>query len=235
MENFKIASHSETTIDYPGKMGLIVFTPRCNFRCGFCHNPELVLEQTGEVDIDILLKNIINRKNAGWYQGICISGGEPTLHSGVVEFCKKLKDMGLSIKLDTNGSRPSVLKELFENNLVDYCAMDIKSTPQKYSEVAGVPINTKDIEKSISIVKSFPVYEFRTTVLPSMTEEDFEDIGKWITNDGLEKVRIFTLQQFNPKNTLDESFMKLIPKTIEEIERFADIMRKYAVLVRVLG
>lgn len=234
MKNFKIASHQETTIDYPGKMALIVFTPGCNFRCGFCHNPELVLENTGTIDLDMLLKNILNRKNAGWYQGICISGGEPTIHPGLVDFCKKLKEMNLSIKIDTNGSNPSILKELFENNLADYVAMDIKATKEKYSEIANAEIDIEDIEKSIKITKSFPVYEFRTTVLPFMNERDFEEIGKWLSDNGKEKVRIFTIQQFNPKNTLDDSFMKLIPKTKEEIEKIAEIMRKYAVVVRVL-
>jgi len=235
MKNFTIASQQETTIDYPGKMALIVFTPGCNFRCGFCHNPELVVENTGNIDIEILLKNIENRKNAGWYQGICISGGEPTMHDGLVDFCKKLKEMKLLIKIDTNGSNPSILKELFEKNLVDYVAMDIKSTKEKYSQIAKVDIDIRDIEKSIKITKSFPVYEFRTTVLPFMKEEDFEEIGKWISNNGEEKVRIFTLQQFNPKNTLDESFMKMIPKSKEEIDKFAEIMKKYSVVVRVLG
>ncbi len=235
MKNFKIASHQETTIDYPSKMGLIVFTPGCNFRCGFCHNPELVLEQTGEVDIEILLNNIKSRTDAGWYQGICISGGEPTLQSGLIDFCKKLKEIGLSIKLDTNGSRPLILKELFEKSLIDYCAMDVKAPKNKYNEVAGINVNIDDIEKSIRIVKSFPIYEFRTTALPSMTLEDFEEIGKWISENGCEKVRIFTLQQFNPKNTLDESFMKLKPKSMEEMEKIAEIMKKYAVMVRVLG
>ncbi len=235
MEDIKISSHQETTIDYPGKMALIVFTPGCNFRCGFCHNPELVLEDTGNIDLDLLLKNIENKKNAGWYQGICISGGEPTLQEGLVDFCKKLKQMNLSVKIDTNGSNPFILKELFKNNLADYVAMDIKASKEKYSNVANVNVNIGDIEKSIKITKSFPVYEFRATVLPSMNEEDFEEIGKWVTENGQEKVRIFTLQQFNSKNTLDDSFMKLIPKTKEEIDKFAEIMRKYAVFVRVLG
>lgn len=235
MKNIIISSHSETTIDYPGKMAIIVFTPGCNFRCGFCHNPELVLEQTGAVDIDILLNNIESRKNAGWYQGVCISGGEPTLHSGLIDFCRRINEMGLSVKLDTNGSNPKMLKELFEKELVDYVAMDIKTTKEKYNEVAGTVVNIEDIEKSIRIAKSFPVYEFRTTVLPSMTESDFEEIGKWVSNNGEEKVRIFSLQQFSPRNTLDESFMKLIPKSKDEIEKIAEIMRKYAVLVRVLA
>jgi pyruvate formate lyase activating enzyme len=235
MKNFTIASQQETTIDYPGKMALIVFAPGCNFRCGFCHNPELVLENAGAIDINVLLKNIENRKNAGWYQGVCISGGEPTLNHGLVDFCRKLKEIGLSVKLDTNGSNPLILKELFEKSLVDYIAMDIKATKEKYSEVANAEIDIEDIEKSIKIAKSFPVYEFRTTVLPFFTISDFEEIGKWLSSNGEEKVKIFSLQQFNPKNTLDASFMKMTPKNKEEIEKIAEIMKKYAEYVRVLA
>lgn len=235
MKNIIISSQQETTIDYPGKMAIIVFCPGCNFRCGFCHNPELVLEKAGGIDIDILLKNISSRTKAGWYQGVCISGGEPTLQLGLVDFCMKLKDMGLSIKLDTNGTNPSVLQELLDNELVDYIAMDIKSGKERYTYVAGVDLDMDKIEESIKLSKKFPFYEFRTTVLPSFSLQDFEEIGKWVSSSGKSKVKLFTLQQFNPKNTLDESYMKFIPLSREEIDKFAEVMKKYAHDVRVLA
>lgn len=231
MKDVTISSQQETTIDYPGKMGLILFTPGCNFRCGFCHNPELIEESSNRIDMDVLLKNIFNRKNAGWYSGICISGGEPTLHSGLIDFIKKLKEIGLSVKLDTNGSNPDALRKLLD--LVDYVAMDIKSTCEKYSEVSGVPVDMEAINESIKLLREFPMYEFRTTVLPNMNESDFEEIGKWITDNGKNKVKLYTLQQFSPKNTLDSSFMKLIPKTSEEIERLSEVMKKYALHVQI--
>jgi len=233
--NIKISSQQETTIDYPGKMAIIVFTPGCNFRCKFCHNPELVLEEAGEIDLNILLKNIENRKNAGWYQGVCISGGEPTIHPGLFDFCKKLKEMDLSIKLDTNGGYPEVIRKLLENDLVDHIAMDIKSSKEKYSEISGVDVDINSIEKSIKLSREFPFYEFRTTVLPSFTISDFEEIGKWITDNGENKVKLFSVQQFSPKNTLDPEYMKLIPKTKEEINEIAEVMKKYADNVRVLA
>jgi pyruvate formate lyase activating enzyme len=231
----QISSQQETTIDYPGKMAVIVFTPGCNFRCGFCHNPELVLEQSGGIDLDILIKNISSRTKAGWYSGVCISGGEPTLQTGLVDFCIKLKEIGLSVKLDTNGSNPTILQELLDKKLVDYIAIDIKGVPDRYSEIAGVNVNISDINKSIEIAKKFPFYEFRTTVLPGFDEKEIEEIGKWVSNDSREKVKLFTLQQFNPKNTLDSSFMKLVPKSSEELEKLALVMKKYAEEARVLA
>lgn len=233
--NFIISSHQETTIDYPGKMSVIVFTPGCNFRCGFCHNPELVYSEGGNVDVGILLKNISAKAGAGWYQGVCISGGEPTLQRGLIDFCKKLKDIGVAVKLDTNGSNPQMLRELLDKNLVDYVAMDIKSGALKYSEIAGVEIDFEKINDSIKLAREFPFYEFRTTVLPSFTAVEIEEIGKLVSDNGKSKVRLFTLQQFSPKNTLDESFMKLIPQSKEEIEKYAMIIKKYADNVRVLA
>ena len=235
MSNIIISSQQETTIDYPGKMAVIVFSPGCNFRCGFCHNPELVLENAGGIDVEILLKNITSRTKAGWYTGICISGGEPTLQNGLIDFITRLKEIGLSVKLDTNGTNPTLLRELLDNKLVDYVAMDIKSSKDKYNYVSGVDVELNKIEDSIKLLKEFPFYEFRTTVLPNFSTEDFEEIGKWITSLGEGKVKLFTLQQFNPKNTLDESFMKLIPKTREELDKLALVMEKYAEEVRVLA
>ncbi len=229
-----ISSQQETTIDYPGKMGLIVFTPGCNFRCGFCHNPELVEENIGEIDIDILIRNIENRKNAGWYQGVCISGGEPCLHPGLIDFCRKLKEIGVSVKLDTNGSVPSILRKLLEEGLVDYIAMDVKAPKEKYNEIANTSVDINAIEESIELIKECPAYEFRTTVLPFFKTSDAEEIGKWISDNGRNKVRLFTLQQFSPKNTLDESFMKLIPKTSDEIKKLGELMKKYSECVRIL-
>ena len=243
MKNIIISSQQETTIDYPGKMAMIVFTPGCNFRCGFCHNPELVLEKAGGIDIDILLKNITSRKKAGWYQGVCISGGEPTLQPGLIDFCKKLKKIGLSVKLDTNGTNPIILRELLDNELVDYIAMDIKSGPERYTYVTGVEVDMNKINESIKLVFEFPFYEFRTTVMPFFSEKDFDEIGEWVSKaspskdrgHGKNKVKLYTLQQFNPKNTLDESFMKFVPLSVDEIEKMADIMKKYAENVRVLA
>lgn len=236
----KISSHQESTIDYPGKMGQILFVSGCNFRCGFCHNPELVDGKINEVNLEALLKNIGSKVRTGWYQGITISGGEPTIYQDLPEFMKRLKDMNLSVKLDTNGSNPEMLRRLLKEGTVDYVAMDIKSAPNKYRTIAGPNVNVDNIFRSIETVKLFPEYEFRTTVLPEFNSQDIEDIGKLVSNykeserGNMKKVRLYTLQQFNPKKTLDPSYMLRVPKSKEEIERFGKAMEKYAEVVRVL-
>lgn len=233
----KIASRQETSIDYPKKFGQILFVPKCNFRCGFCHNLDLINGPTSELNLELLFKDLKIKVHGGWYRSICISGGEPTLQEDLPEFVKKLKQEGLNIKIDTNGSNPEMLKRLLEEGCVDYVAMDIKASKQKYKEI----INCNDenilekLDKSIEIVKKFPVYEFRTTVLGFFNEQDFEEIGKWISNNGKEKVRLYTLQQFVNKKCLDPKYEKIIPKTKKEIGEIAELMKKYAEEVRVLG
>jgi len=231
----KIASREETSIDYPKKFGQILFVPKCNFKCGFCHNPDLVNGPTSELNLEMLFKDLKVKANTGWYRSICISGGEPTLQEDLPEFVKKLKQLGLNVKIDTNGSNPEILQRLLGGGCVDYIAMDIKAPKQKYKEI----INSKDenilekLDKSIEIVKKFPVYEFRTTVLSFFNKSDFEEIGKWISKSGA--VRLYTLQQFVPKKTLDPKYEKMIPKTKQEIKEIAELMKKYADEVRVLG
>lgn len=231
----KIASREETSIDYPKKFGQILFVPKCNFRCGFCHNPDLVNGPTGELDLELLFKDLKTKSEGGWYRSICISGGEPTLQEELPEFVKKLKQLGLNVKIDTNASNPEMLQRLLDEGSVDYVAADIKAPRQKYKEIT----NCQDIDllekldKSIEIIKKFPVYEFRTTILPFFNKQDFEEIGKWISKSGA--VRLYTLQQFVPKKTLEPEYEKLKPKTKQEIEEIAELMKKYADEVRVVG
>ncbi|MFA7708446.1 MAG: anaerobic ribonucleoside-triphosphate reductase activating protein [Candidatus Pacearchaeota archaeon] len=233
----KIAFRQETSIDYPKKFGQILFTPKCNFRCGFCHNPELINGPTSELDLDKLFKDLKVKVQGGWYRSICISGGEPTLQEDLPEFVKKLKELGLNIKIDTNGSNPEMINRLLEKGFVDYVAMDIKSSREDYLRITNSADERllEKIDKSIEIVKKFPVYEFRTTVLPFFTMQDFEEIGKWVSNNGKEKVRLYTIQQFIPKKTLDPKYEKMVPKTKEEIQEIAELMKKYSEEVRVLG
>lgn len=233
MENFIVSSHSETTIDYPGKMAIILFTPGCNFRCNFCHNPELVFQTKGIVDVNILLKNIQARKNAGWYSGVVISGGEPTIQLGLIDFIKKLKEIGLAVKLDTNGTNPNVIERLLEESLVDYIAMDIKNTKENYSKTVNVNIPIERIEKSIKLASKFPVCEFRTTLIPALNENDFQEMIKWVSSL-VGKPRFWTLQQFNPQKTLDTSFQNLPVKSKEEIKIIENIFKDKVDEVRVL-
>lgn len=171
-----------TLLDFPGRLAATVFFGGCNFRCPFCHNASLVLipgecEKIGEEEFFDFLTS---RK--GKLTGVCITGGEPTLHPGLKDFIKRIKNMSFAVKLDTNGTNPELLLELIEEGLVDYVAMDIKNAPAKYSVTAGVEVDMEKIERSVKLLLSGKVdYEFRTTVVRDFhSVEDFEAISEWI-------------------------------------------------------
>lgn len=172
-----------TLLDYPGKMACTIFTGGCDFRCPFCHNASLVKDSENFPIISQkeLFDFLEKRKNI--LQGVCVTGGEPTIHKDLKEFIKKIKDMGYLVKLDTNGNHPEVIKDLVESKLVDYVAMDVKNSLNKYSITVGrEKFDTKNIEESIKYLLSDVVdYEFRTTVVKQLhAENDIKDIGKLI-------------------------------------------------------
>lgn len=171
-----------TLLDFPQKTACTVFTHGCNFRCPFCHNASLVTYDAGtKFTEDEVLAHLEKRK--GVLDGICISGGEPLLQSSVFEFIQKAKSMGYLVKLDTNGSLYSRLEVLVKSGLVDYVAMDIKNSPQKYAASCGLEsMDFENIKKSKELlIHSGIEYEFRTTVVKQLhTEEDFEQIGEFI-------------------------------------------------------
>lgn len=172
-----------TLLDYPGKVACTVFTGGCNFLCPFCHNAFLVAdlenaETYSEEDIISFLK-----KRTGLLEGVCITGGEPLLHSDTEKFAKKIKNLGFSVKLDTNGSFPERLKSMVNNGLADYVAMDIKNSKEKYAITAGSEnLNISDIEQSVDFLENCGVeYEFRTTIVKEFhTTENVESIAEWI-------------------------------------------------------
>lgn len=190
-------------IDYPECLSAIIFTQGCNFRCPYCHNPELILERKCALTSTRSVLNFL-QKRVGKLDGIVITGGEPTLQKHLPEFIKQVKDMGFKVKLDTNGTNPDMLKRLINEKLIDYVAMDIKAPIEKYSQITCTKVNTKDVLKSIEILKSSNIaYEFRTTVVKSqLFPEDFEQIAQMI--EGCEK---YYLQRFVPTKTLDEAFL----------------------------
>lgn len=181
-----------TLLDYPGHLAAVVFTAGCNFRCPFCHNSDLVLIEREEADkkteggmdgisVENVLKVLEKRKNI--LQGLCITGGEPTLQEGLSEFIQDVKGMGYLVKLDTNGYRPEVLRSLIERRLIDYIAMDVKNSPQKYSVTTGIKdLNVDIIDESIELIKKSSItHEFRTTVVKELHEmQDLIAMGKWI-------------------------------------------------------
>ena len=185
-------------VDWDGKVCSVVFLSRCNFRCPFCHNVNLVLypETLETIPFEIIEKNLKRQKD--WIDGVCITGGEPTLNSTLPDLCSKIKKMGFLVKLDTNGTNPTMLKELVDSKLVDYIAMDIKAplTLEKYSKATDV--NTEklleNVKKSIQILKESNIdYEFRTTVVPTLHKVD--DVKQICQS--LQGCKKYVLQEFD--------------------------------------
>ena len=170
-----------TVLDYPGKVACTVFTHGCNLRCPFCHNARLVVRDEDLIDENEILSYLNKRR--GILDGVCISGGEPTLQGDLFDFMKKVKDLGMLIKLDTNGTCPDKLQYAIDNGLVDYVAMDIKNCREEYAKTCGLSkMDISKIEKSVEILMQSGIdYEFRTTVTKELhTPDDFAKIGQWI-------------------------------------------------------
>ncbi|HPS28205.1 MAG TPA: anaerobic ribonucleoside-triphosphate reductase activating protein [Candidatus Paceibacterota bacterium] len=173
-----------TLIDYPGKIAATVFSVGCNFRCYYCHNSELVLPDKIKSQPLIAEESVLEflKSRVKLLQGLCITGGEPTLQNDLPAFAKAVKDLGFLVKLDTNGTNPAMLRSMVENHLVDYIAMDIKTLPTKYEVVTGMAADIACLKNSIDFIKQSGVeYEFRTTVAPGITEEDVLNIADLIT------------------------------------------------------
>lgn len=211
-------------VDYPGKTSAVVFTVGCNMRCGYCHNPELVLPERFERPLhhdDVF--DFLKRRQ-GKLEGIVVSGGEPTEHEDLADILKRIKDLGFLVKLDTNGTRPAYVETLLRNNLLDYIAMDVKAPLATYSLIAARPIHTPSITKSIKhILDSGIPHEFRTTVVQSqLTATDIEDIGQLV--QGASR---FALQKFVPAKTLSPQFARMTAYTDKEMNSFQNIMLRY--------
>lgn len=220
-----------TLLDYPGHIAATVFTGGCNFRCPFCHNGGLVL-CPGEQEV-IPEREVLSylEKRRGILEGVCITGGEPTLHRALPDFIRGIRELGYLIKLDTNGYRPGVLWELLNAGLLDYVAMDIKAAKSNYARAAGL---TKPeislLEESVAIIQSSGIdYEFRTTVVRGIHEiEEFEAVGRWLKGS-----KAYYLQAFREsENMIQSGFDAFSP---EEMERMANLARKYIDKVELRG
>lgn len=213
-------------IDYPGKISATVFLIGCNFRCPYCHNPELVdpSKISGQVQIkeSSFFRFLDERKDL--LEGICITGGEPTIQPDIIGFIKKIKKKGFLVKLDTNGSNPDVLKKLIKAKSVDYIAMDIKADLIGYSKTAGIKVDLEKIKKSIDLIKKSGLdYEFRITVAPKLIKKrTIDEIGRW-----LKGVKRFTIQQFRNEKVLDKSFQKIKPYSDKILKDFQKTLKKY--------
>ncbi|HEY8444227.1 MAG TPA: anaerobic ribonucleoside-triphosphate reductase activating protein [Clostridia bacterium] len=200
----KIAGYIKNSfVDYPAHISCAVFLGGCNFDCWYCHNRPYI-RSAGDIDADEALEFLKSRK--GWIQGVVITGGEPTLNKELPEFIKKVKDLGYPVKLDTNGSRPDVLKSLIDQGLIDYVAMDYKAPLEKYALVAGVPVDILAIKKSVEIIMNSGIdYEFRTTFAPTLTKEDIVKIVQEIKG-----AKRYSLQQYRH----DEMYCEILGQQI---------------------
>ena len=206
-----------TLLDYPDNLAAIVFTQGCNFRCHFCYNPMLVLPRTSEVtagdekdkekDYPLIQEDdlfLFLESRRGKIDGVVITGGEPTLHPDLPEFIQKIKDLGLLVKLDSNGTNPEMLTRLISDKLIDYIAMDIKAPWEKYATVVGVAVNLENLQKSVKMIMTSGLpYEFRTTLVPGLHERD--DIAKM--GVAIKGANRWYLQKFKPDvGLVDSSF-----------------------------
>jgi len=171
-------------VDYPGKLAATVFTGGCNLRCPFCHNALLVtrLNESPVITEEEVLDFLASRK--GFLDGVVLSGGEPLMQPGAADFLAKVRELGYATKLDTNGCYPEVLADILDRGLVDYVAMDIKNSREKYAQTVGIPdFDIAPVEKSVQLLKESGVdHEFRTTVVRELhTTEDIHSIGQWIS------------------------------------------------------
>jgi pyruvate formate lyase activating enzyme len=216
-----------TLVDYPSKIAATVFTSGCNFRCPFCQNPELVLPERMKKQPQINENDFFDflKSRQGLLDGICLTGGEPTIQPDLPKFIRQIKNLGFLVKLDTNGYNPSVLDKLVKKKLVDYLAMDIKSSPERYSQATGLKLDLKNIQKSIDLVKNSGLdYEFRITVVPTVVDKkEVKKIGQWIQG-----VKLVALQQFQNQKTLDKRFKKIKPYLEETLKEFLEILKPYS-------
>ncbi|MFH1855975.1 MAG: anaerobic ribonucleoside-triphosphate reductase activating protein [Candidatus Omnitrophota bacterium] len=227
--NIEIKSFIRNSLlDWEGKIVSTVYIGGCNFRCPFCHNRELVLspENLKTIETEEVL-NYLN-KNKIFVDGVCVTGGEPCLNEDLPEFLKQFKSTGMLVKLDTNGSYPERLKKIIDAGLVDYIAMDIKSSLEEvpYLKSCGI-INTAilpEVKKSIELIMSCGIdYEFRTTVVPLLhTKEEILQIAKAVS--GAKKLAI---QNFSNHETLDPEFKTIKPYSLEELEKLSEGIKVY--------
>lgn len=220
-----------TLVDYPGHVATTIFTGGCNYRCPYCQNSDLVLhpQNIKPYTEDQIFEHLNKRKNV--LTGVCISGGEPTLQPDLKSFIKKVKDMGLCVKLDTNGSNPSLLKELVSEGLLDYVAMDIKHSRAKYASIACCPDFSLDaVAESVDFLKNGYVdYEFRTTLVKELhRESDITAIGVWLMG-----AKAYYLQPYRDSDSVISPGFHA--HSGDELDTFVKILSAFLPMVKVRG
>lgn len=228
----KICGFNKTTLlDYPGRVAATIFLGSCNFRCPFCQNSSLVLHPGYEPEISQDEIFAFLKKRKGILDGVCISGGEPTLSEELPDFIRKIKAMGYQVKLDTNGSRPHMVKSLAKEGLLDKVAMDIKACPDNYKALSGLRYPDMDsIRETVQFLMDGELdYEFRTTVVKELhTEKDFTEIGQWLAG-----AKAYYLQAYRDSDgVLQPGFSSY---SLEELQHFRNILLKTIPLVEIRG
>jgi len=215
--------HPTTLIDWPGRLAAIVFLPQCNLRCPFCHAGPMLAAPEEAIALESVLEHIASRD--GWLDGVVICGGEPTLWPTLPDFCRVFRDVGLAVKLDTNGTQPAVLASLAEQGLIDAVSMDLKAPlDERYSRACGGPVDLETLRQSIRLLmKSGLDYEFRTTVCPPLVgEAEIRAMGASILG-----ARRWVLQRFEPTYALDPALRVTLPYDLPMMETLAEIGSHY--------
>ena len=228
---FAIGGLKKTSLlDYPNKLSAIVFTQGCNFNCGYCHNPSLLeFKSKNDISTDVFFDFLDKRK--GKLDGVVITGGEPTLQKDLKPFIERIKHRGFCVKLDTNGTNPETVKELLNEHLIDYIAMDIKAPLEKYSTVVCRSVDVNNIKTSVDLILNSKIdYEFRTTVLPCLiTIEDFDKIGKLI--EGAKK---YYLQKFVVQSEINDNSLSCEQNYSDcEFSEIKEILKSYVNFVEI--
>ncbi|HIE14662.1 TPA: anaerobic ribonucleoside-triphosphate reductase activating protein [Candidatus Bathyarchaeota archaeon] len=208
-------------VDFPDRVSTVLFTPGCNLRCPYCYNWRIVLEPKGPyLSEEAALRILKSRKR--YIDAVVITGGEPTIHNDLPKFLKRLKEEGFFIKLDTNGLLPNMLLSCMP--YLDYVALDVKTSPQKYPKLGAREIDVQNFLCTVNLLKEGAVdYEFRCTVIPHLVEEEDITVMGELVNSG----KRFVFQQFIPGDTLDKKFSNVRPFSPQKILKFGEIMRKY--------
>ena len=230
----KIIGFIKTSLlDWDGHVVASIYLPGCNFRCPYCHNRDVVLDPDSYDEVPWEEVESFVRENNDFLDGVVVTGGEPTIHDDLPDLIRRIKALGVKVKLDTNGSNPRMLKDLIDAGLIDYVAMDIKAPlNEKYDDLTGISAPLDDIKRSIEILETSGVdHEYRTTLAPILLKaSDIEAIAAYI--GGAKK---YALQQFRPKNTLDPHMEHATPMPKGQVKAVAESAKQYVRTVIIRG
>lgn len=219
-------------IDWPGKIVSVIFLPGCSFRCHYCYNPEFIENNYAINDMDDkMIFNYFKQKKK-WLDGVILLGGEPTIHKNFLKIINQIKDLDLKIGVHTNGTNPSAIEGLLNKNILNFIAMDIKSSLESYPKIVNTDINPDLIIESVNLIKNSNIdYEFRTTVVPGLVDKkEIEKIGKWLSGS-----KKFFIQQFKPGKTLNPKYEKLKAYKVPELLEMKKKAEPYFQFVDIRG